>query len=380
MLVLGIVALVAGIAYRSTSSSGLPTLQPRLTVTDLFSGDAGGYARAVHPREFVFPEDHGPHPEYRTEWWYFSGNLKTGGGRRFGFQLTFFRFSLTPKKAPRASKWAAAQIYMGHLAVTDIDTGRFFAFERLSREALGLAGARATPPRVWLEDWAFEANGDQGSENGFSLIAQEEGAGVELDLRSLKPVVLQGDGGLSRKSAARGNASYYYSYPRLKATGKIMMDGQDYPVEGLAWMDREWGTSALGADQEGWDWFALQLDDGHDLMYYQLRKKDGRADRFSAGTLVKPDGSVLVLGRDDVELSVSSHWLSTHSGARYPGGWRLRVPGQGLDLEIHPHLADQELDLSVRYWEGAVRVAGKKAGRKLAGNGYVELAGYAVTE
>ncbi len=350
-------------------------VRPGLAVRDVLGGDSAGFARAERPRAFRFPEDHGPHPEYRSEWWYFTGNLQGPAGRPFGFQLTLFRFALAPWPVERPSAWAADQVFMGHLALTDPHGGRFHAFERLSREALGLAGARAEPPRVWLEDWLLEGRED----GGFRISAFAGDVGVDLELRATKPVVLQGEAGLSQKSAEPGNASYYYSFTRMEARGTVRAFGPALPVNGLVWMDREWGTSALGPDQVGWDWFALQLDDGYDLMYYQLRREDGSADPHSKGTLVDPAGAARVLRAGEVGVEVLGDWRSPRDGVRYPGRWRLRVPAADLDLEVRPALQDQELRLSVRYWEGAVQVSGTRSGRPVGGRGYVELTGYAGT-
>ncbi|WP_305044702.1 lipocalin-like domain-containing protein [Geoalkalibacter sp.] len=351
-----------------------PETGRRLSLADtLGAAEDEGYARALAPRPFVFPDDHGPHPEFKTEWWYFTGNLKDEAGRRFGYQLTFFRIALSPSPVPRASAWGADQLYMGHFALSDLDGGRFFAEERFSRAALELAGAQAAPFRVWLEDWQAS-----GPAQTFPLRLQAAGAEVALDLRldEGKPLVLQGEAGLSRKSAAVGNASYYYSFTRLPTSGRLRIGAQGFTVRGDSWLDREWSTSALAPDQQGWDWFALQLDDGRELMFYQLRLKNGGRDPASKGILVEADGQSRLLRDEEVELEVLEHWRSPRGGI-YPARWRLRVPREDLDLRVTPLLADQELAVSIRYWEGAVGVTGSRAGRPLSGRGYVELTGYA---
>ncbi|RKZ36905.1 MAG: carotenoid 1,2-hydratase, partial [Gammaproteobacteria bacterium] len=273
--------------------------RPTVSVIDaLGSGESAGFRRAYAPRTLHFPDDHGPHPDFRTEWWYFTGNLVGGDGRRFGFQLTFFRFALAPQQTPpaetssaeqRASAWGTRQVYMAHFALTDVAGEHFQAAERFSRDALGLAGAQAKPFRVWLEDW--RAQGDVSGPGALELTARTEDMGIELTLQGGKPLVLHGERGLSRKSAEPGNASYYYSRTRLPAAGRVWVGGRAYEVTGEAWLDREWGTSTLGAEQAGWDWFALQLSDGRELMFYQLRRKGGGVDPMSAGTLVSTDGS-----------------------------------------------------------------------------------------
>jgi len=339
--------------------------------------DPGGFARATAPREFRFPADHGPHPEFRHEWWYFTGNLRAPGGRRFGYQLTFFRFALLPDPPDRRSRWATNQAYMAHFAVTDAQGNRFHHFERTGRGALGLAGATARPFRVWLDDWSAEGGGS--STLPVRLRADEGGASVDLVLDTARPIVPQGDRGLSRKGAAPGNASHYYSMTRLATRGTVRVDGVTFPVEGNSWLDREWGTSSLEKGQVGWDWFALQLSDGRDLMFYRLRRGDGGSDPFSAGTLVLPDGSYLPLSLDDVRIETLESWRSPEGGARYPSRWRLRLPSEKLELDVIPRIAGQELRTTVRYWEGAVRVHGTSRGEPVEGEGYVELTGYGET-
>jgi predicted secreted hydrolase len=325
-----------------------------------------GYAKALEPRPFRFPEDHGPHPEFRTEWWYYTGNVATREGRQFGFQLTFFRSALSPDMAPRASEWASRQAYLAHFTVTDVEGERFRSFERWNRGALGLAGAQGSPFRIWLEDWSAQA-----MDGAMRLRAVEDGTGIDLVLQPGKPPALQGDRGLSRKSDEPGNASYYYSLTRMPAAGTIRVGGERFEVTGLAWMDREWSTSALGKDQVGWDWFALHLSDGRDLMLYQLRKKDGSADPASSGTVIGPSGETHHLELSDFQLQVLDRWQSPRSKASYPAGWRLRIPSEEIDVRIEPLVADQELDVSFRYWEGAVKIEGSSPGK-----GYVEMTGY----
>ncbi len=331
----------------------------------LRGGDTAGYARATAARPFSFPADDGPHPEFRTEWWYFTGNLEGEHGERFGFQLTFFRNALAPAMEPRTSTWATRQVYMAHFALADVPGRRFHDRERFARGAAGLAGADGAPLRVWLDDW------EVGGTAPFRLHAADGDAAIDLALEPGRPPVLQGDRGLSQKGPEPGNASYYYSRTRMPASGTVTSGGRTYVVRGAAWMDREWSTSALGPDLVGWDWFALQLADGRDLMVYRLRRGDGTGDPFSHGTLVGQDGRSRGLAPAEFTLEPQGAWTSPRSGARYPAAWRVRVPGEGLDLAVTPVLADQELEASVVYWEGAVDVAGSTAGR-----GYLEMTGY----
>ncbi|EAR21697.1 lipocalin-like domain-containing protein [Nitrococcus mobilis] len=333
--------------------------------------DMAGYAKVTGPRPMQFPEDHGAHPDYRIEWWYFTGNLATAQGRPFGFELTFFRFAMAPSMPPRASDWATRQMWVANFAVSDIKPERFRFFKRSQRGAVGLAGAQTHPVRVWLDDWQVRA---QSVDSLFParLQAEQEGVGIDLHLSSAKPLVLQGDAGYSRKSADPGNASYYYSYTRLQAQGTLSLEGESYPVSGTAWMDREWSSSVLAADQAGWDWLSLQLDDGRDLMLYRLRRRDGSADPHSAGTVIGKRGESQHLTAADFTLTPLRYWRSEATGVSYPVTWRVQVPSQHLEFDVEARMPNQELDLRVRYWEGAVSVVGEN----ISGRGYLELTGY----
>ncbi len=345
----------------------------------LAGADTAGYARALEPRDFVFPVDHGAHPDFRTEWWYVTNNLFAADGRRFGVHFTVFRSALAPPTpaVDTLGGWATRQVYMGHFAVADVRNERFREGERFTRGAAGLAGARSEPLRVWMDDWALEQVGD--SVFPLRLVARHEGAEVDLRLEPAKPRILQGDRGLSQKGDEPGNASYYYSYSRLRTSGVVVLDGDTIPVEGQSWMDREWSTSALDSTQAGWDWFALQLEDGRDLMVYRLRGRDGSTEPLSKGVVVAEDGAVTHLDAPDFSLEVLEGWTSPIDGSEYPSVWRVRVPGEEIDLRVTPVLRDQEMDVTVRYWEGAVDLADGASGAP-AGRGYVELTGYAGAE
>jgi len=327
-----------------------------------------GFARALEPRAFQFPQDHGAHPEFATEWWYLTGNLRSKDGRRFGYQLTLFRVGLRPGEVQQDSAWRTHQVYMGHMAISDIDDARHYSAERFARAAAGLAGARAAPFEIWLGPWSIRAEPEMFP---LTVSAQHAGFGVSLRLQSgEKPMVLQGERGLSRKSATPGNASYYYSFTRLPTNGELHIGDRLYTVEGDSWMDREWSSSALDKDQAGWDWFALQLDDGRELMFYQLRNRQGGAHAFSSGKLVEKNGRVHTLQSDQVTLTPKRFWQAG-DGARYPVSWRLQVAGYQLDLQVQALIDDQLMDHTVRYWEGAVGVTGSHTGK-----GYLELSGY----
>lgn len=347
---------------------------PPLSLAGTLGGaDTAGYARALEPRPFDFPADHGPHPDFRSEWWYVTGNLDAESGRRFGFQLTLFRSALSPAPREGSSAWGTRQAYMAHFALADVEGGTFHAFERFARGALGLAGASADPFRVWLEDWSLSGPAEGGGPFPMTLRAAEGDVAVELLLERGKPPVLQGDRGLSRKGPEAGNASYYYSFTRMPASGRVVLGADTVRASGAAWLDREWSTSALSEGQVGWDWFALQLDGDRELMVYRLRRADGTAHPLSEGVLVDPAGGSRRLSwGSDVTVEETGRWTSPRTGARYPSGWRIGVPSEGWRLDVEPVLAGQELDLTFRYWEGAVRVGGSGP----QGRGYVELTGY----
>jgi predicted secreted hydrolase len=349
--------------------------------------DPSGFARATEVRSFVLPADHGPHFDYQTEWWYYTGNVAAADGRRFGFQLTFFRRGLSPGPPPPGPGLASNQVYFAHFAITDVTAGRHAGVERFSRGAGGLAGSSGEPFAVWLEDWRAASLNADGST--VRLLARDapSGLSLELQLEATKPLAAHGDRGLSPKSDEPGNASYYLGYTRMTARGLI----GTAEVSGEAWFDHEWSTSALGAGAVGWDWFSLQLDDGRELMLFQIRREDGAVEPVSGGTLVERNGRTRRLARDDVGIEVLRRWTSPDTGATYPSLWRLAVPSEALDLLVEPWLDAQEMRTSFAYWEGAVRVSetpprssgagGRHGGDRppLTGRGYIELTGYAAS-
>ena len=374
-------ALAVGLELRARGGShpGGPTAELELAAA-LGGGDDAGFLRATTPRPFAFPADHGAHDDFRTEWWYVTGNLFAADGRAFGVQLTFFRNALVAGGAASPSRWRSHHVWMAHFALSDERQGRFRFAERFAREAVGLAGVTAAPFRVALEDWSLASMSPSGSDfSPLALAARNGDFAAELTLENGKPPVLQGERGLSQKGPEPGNASYYYSLTRLATRGTVTVAGETVPVTGEAWLDREWSTSALGAELAGWDWFALQLDDGRELMFYRLRRKDGASDPWSRGSLVAADGSARSLQPAEVRLTPLSTWPSP-TGAIYPAKWRIEVPGEALDLELAPRVANQELAVTVRYWEGAVKIAGSSHGRPIGGHGFVEMTGYRATE
>lgn len=372
---LAALALWLGCAPASREPDASPK-SGTLSVADSLGGSEPegleGFDRALEPRALVFPDDHGPHPTFKTEWWYWIGNLTTADGRRFGYQLTFFRSALAPppgegRDDAATSHWRTDQLYMAHLALSDIDAASFHSFERFSRGAAGLAGAAPEPFRVWLDDWSVEQ--ESGSDRWF-LGAGENGVRIELALEPGRPRVLHGDRGLSRKGDAPGAASYYYTQSRMPTRGRIVVNGTSFEVEGVSWLDREWSTSLLSADEVGWDWLGAQLDDGRDLMLFRLRRRDGSSARVD-GTLIEADGSSRALRTEGIQWLPRGAWTSPVTEIRYPGGFEIELPAEALSLDVKPLLADQELRLTFVYWEGAVAIEGSATGR-----GYLEMTGY----
>jgi len=339
------------------------------------------FAKALEPREFVFPHDHGPHNDFQLEWWYYTGNLTDASGRHFGYQLTFFRHAIVPPDqqpavSARTSDLAFSQLYFAHFAITDSGANEHVAFEKWSRSAGGLAGAQSQPFNVHVEDWSAVTTMGTGSAEAVQLTAQSGGYSLTLDLASTKPIVLHGERGLSQKSNERGNASYYYSMTRMSTKGAITTPQGTFNVSGNSWLDREWSTSLLGETTEGWDWFSLQFDDNREMMYFKLREKGTGNIAFDKGTFVEANGTSTLMPGGSAQITVLDTWTSPDSGAKYPIKWRIVAPKQQLDVEITPRIPDQEMDLSQRYWEGAVTFKGTMAGEPVEGAGYVELTGY----
>lgn len=372
LIMLTLTALTIGVISLLSPRGRTQAIQPFVLSA---STDPAGFARALPPADIVFPRDFGPHPEFQTEWWYYTGNLSTADNRRFGYQLTIFRRALLPpdQTQARSSDLATNQIYLGHLAISDINDGTHHAFERYARGAGGIAGARAQPYHVWLEDWqVVEVTAGE-----YRLQAAQDGYAVDLYLTDIKGPVLQGIDGYSQKGPDPGNASYYYSQTRLETDGTLQIEDQVFSVAGYSWKDHEYSTSALSGGQVGWDWFALQFSDFTELKVFHIRLEDGTVDRYSSGSFVSPDGSVTPLGDADFTIQSSGEWTSNESGATYPAGWTIRVPDLDMQVQVTPLIADQELTVSYAYWEGAVRIEGTRAGLPIDGYGYAELTGYA---
>ena len=332
------------------------------------------FQQVIGHREFTFPDDHGPHPDYGVEWWYFTGNLSTEDKRHFGYQLTLFRVGLGQGEVKRESLWSTSQLYMGNLALSDVQNTKFYAFERVSREALDFSGAVVTDEgkfRIWIDDWIIDGGGSD--QPTVRILAKEGLLKIDLTLQSTKPVILNGQLGLSRKNQELGGASYYYSCTRMATEGFITLGKENMQVAGLSWMDREWSTSALSEKQIGWDWFGLQLSDGRDLMLYQFLTEEGKVDSNSSGTIIEQDGTYHFLNFDDFAITNLDHWISRISGTQYPSTWQIEIPDHGLDITIKPYFEDQEFNGIIRYWEGAVSLVGSSDSRFVTGSGYVEM-------
>ncbi len=335
------------------------------------------YQLALPGRKISFPEDHFSHPDFKTEWWYYTGHLKTESGRLYGYQVTFFRFGLRDrqKRESKDRPVLFTDLYMAHFALSDIERKKFLFRERINRGYSNRAGAATDRYLVWNEDWKVE-----GDEKLHRIEIADRSASLKLRLAPLKAPILHGENGLSRKGEGEGRASYYYSITRMKTEGELTMGGKREKVTGLSWMDHEFGSNQLGEDQVGWDWFSIQLDNDTEIMLYLMRRQDGSADPYSSGTLVYANGTTKKLALTAFRIEVLERWKSPKSGGFYPIKWKVTLPEQRIDLDIDPVFNAQELitnrSTRVTYWEGAVRVSGMVRGKPIAGRGYVEMTGY----
>jgi predicted secreted hydrolase len=336
---------------------------------------AAQYRTAVPGYRFEFPRDYFDHPDFQTEWWYYTGNLKSTNGHRYGFELTFFRQAVS-RDPEQTSTWDVKDIYLTHLALSDLDGQRFYHTERMNRAGPGIAGVSASSARIWNGNWQVQWDGADQKLQAINTQFQ-----LHLVLHPEKPPVVHGENGVSQKSEGPGHASYYISLTRLAAMGKLELDGETLEVSGLAWMDHEFFTHQLEADQVGWDWLSMQLEDKTELMLFRIWRKDGSVDPFSAGTFVDAQGKSTHLRADDFILRpLAENWTSPATHATYPIAWKITIPNLEIDLEAHTSLAAQELtgktSLAPTYWEGAITLAGHRGGVPLAGVGYLEMTGY----
>ena len=345
--------------------------------------EPSNYLTITGPCNLEFPKDHGAHPGYRTEWWYYTGNLHSESGDLYGFQLTFFRSQISPPGAEKAwpnppSAWRTQQIYSAHAAISDIAGKRHLQAELLSREALTLAGVLHRSPEtvVYLKNWSARIDSE-----AHVLNVDTDEFSYKLTLKPVKPPVLHGQAGYSLKGSSPERASCYYSYTRQEVDGRLTIGGKTFAVSGQGWMDHEFSTALLEPGIKGWDWFSVQLSDRTEIMVFLLRANDGGISAVSSGTFVDPEGKTRAIGKDEFAVTILDTWKSPHSKAVYPSRWRLRILPYSLDLTIFPNLADQEMQTSestgVTYWEGSVSVRGTRGANPISGQGYVELTGYA---
>ncbi len=325
---------------------------------------------------YAFPRDHGPHEDFKTEWCYFTGNVRDGKGRRFGYELTFFRQGLRPpnQSLETTSRFIVSDFKFAHFALTDLEGKQFYFRQKISRGAFGEAGFSGGEKLAWIDDWTLSLAAD----GSFHLRAATEEVAVDFTVTNTKPWAIHGVDGVSQKAAGIGRASHYYSGTRMATTGSLTLQGRVFAVTGESWFDHEWASNQLAADQAGWDWFSLQLDDGSELMLYQMRLRDGGIDPTSSGTFVASDGTTRHLTRESYQLTPSRFWTSKTTGARYPLAWQLRIPSLDMVLEVSTPLEAQELNLPpLSYWEGLIDLTGSRNGQAIRGHGYMELTGYA---
>jgi predicted secreted hydrolase len=333
------------------------------------------YRTALPGYRFEFPRDHFNHPDFQTEWWYYTGNLKSSDGHRFGFELTFFRQAVARDPA-KNSPWDASDLYLAHLALSDLDAQNFYHAERTNRSGPGIAGVRQANARIWNGNWQVQWQGDEQM-----LAAVDDRFQLHFTLRAEKRPVIHGESGVSQKATGLGRASHYISLTRIATQGSIQLNGKDFSVAGLSWMDHEFFTHQLEPDQAGWDWLSLQLDDNTELMLFRIRRKDGSIDPYSSGTFVDPRGRATHLRQTDFVLEPRGKtWTSPETHAVYPIAWRIKIPRLDVELQASTPLASQELAgktrLSPNYWEGSITISGHKGSQLLQGAGYLEMTGY----
>jgi predicted secreted hydrolase len=324
---------------------------------------------------YAFPRDHFNHPDFRTEWWYYTGNVKSADGRRFGFELTFFRQGID-RETKSTGTWDVRDLYLAHLALSDLDGGKFLHAERTNRAGPAIAGVSEAERRIWNGNWRVFWQG-----NKQVLQAIDERFSIHFTLTSAKPPVIQGQNGVSQKGEGQGRASHYISLTRLGTAGEIELAGQQFQVTGTAWMDHEFFTHQLEADQIGWDWMSMQFADNTELMLFQIRRKDGSIDPHSAGTFVNAGGDTIHLGKEEFRMDPTGiAWTSPVTHAIYPMGWKISVPKLNIVINCSTSLPSQELASSVgftpSYWEGSVDLAGTRDRASIGGVGYLEMTGY----
>ncbi len=349
---------------------------PHIAAGQDISQASSGFQAAKPGFIYQFPRDDFSHDNFRVEWWYYTGNLEGNKGRRFGYQLTFFRVGLEGGKiVNNPSKWKIDHIYFAHMTISDIKNEKFHFFERINRKGIKNAGAETNRFFIWNSDWVLSAKGDTQK-----LIAFEKETGIELYLTPIKKRVFHGKNGISLKGSEKGNASHYFSFTRMKTAGHISIKGEKFQVEGTSWMDHEFSSNQLNSSLIGWNWFSLKLDNETEIMLYQLRHKDGKIDPYSSGTFVTADENYHHLTLKEFTITPKNSWTSKKTGATYPAGWEIDLPGSSIHLKAVPDFSDQELyhlrSISGSYWEGSISIKGSVKGKSVTGKGYVELVGY----
>ncbi len=334
------------------------------------------FKQALPGYVFAFPKDHASHDAFKTEWWYYTGHLVSKDNKRYGYELTFFRTGVDTSSSPKASPWDVKDIFLAHFAITDKSNRTFHYFEKLNRSGLNSSGAKLDHYYVFNENWSVEQLGDR-----FVLKADTPDFGLHLSLNSAKPPVVHGLNGVSQKASCKGCASHYYSMTRLKSDGYLYLNGQSVPVTGISWMDHEFGSNQLTAEQVGWDWFSVQLDNNTELMLYVMKKTNNEIDTNSSGTIIYSDGTSKHINQSDFSIKTNRIWKSPHTNGVYPVDWTVKIPSEKLELTLIPTLDDQELrtakSTGVSYWEGATSVKGTVSGKSVDGQAYVEMTGYA---
>lgn len=336
------------------------------------------YKKALPGYKFAFPRDHASHEAFKTEWWYYTGHLKSDDGKKYGYELTFFRSGISPSENSQPKTKEHSNVYLAHFAISDISNKKFLFYEKLTRSGLSLGAASSSVLHLYNDGWRVDEAGD-----AMMLTADAEKAGIKLLLNSKKPPVIHGKDGVSQKADCVGCASHYYSLTRLETKGLLFIDGKEKRVTGSSWMDHEFGSNQLTEEQIGWDWYSLQLSDNSELMLYMMRKRDGSIDKNSSGTIIGADGKAEHLSLSQYKVRAKSKWLSPLSKGNYPMNWEIEIPEKQIKLQVNADFNNQELvtkrSTDVTYWEGASSITGTKMGKPITGEGYVEMTGYSET-
>ena len=363
----------------------LLTLLLILALLIIFGVVFGIAKRGLHQQEYLsypypqvpvqLPRDHAAHPDFKTEWWYYTGHLQDKDGNRYGFELTFFRIRTVNMWEYHLPVWWFMYPHgmAAHLAISDIKNRRFFGADIIQKNSSDDVGARTDTYHVWLRDWYATAE-----EDGHHLVAMDGPLGMDLMVTPEKPPVLHGQNGYHWKGVD-GIPSNYISYTKMKVSGDLMLNGLRVPVTGSAWMDHEFTSFRHKKNTQGWDWLAIQLDNDHEVMLYQMHRRDGSVSTDSTGTLVAPDGSAQPITMPDYRITAISNWTSPHTQATYPSGWEVDLPAIPAKLTVTPVFPDQEMVMrnsDIVYWEGACTVTGQWQGEPVDGRAYVELTGY----